>query len=626
MRARRLMYCLVFSWLSLCCATLSFAAAQTAAPNASSPPKTHITHALTLMGEPKYPANFERFEYTSAKAQKGGAVRLAGLGTFDSLNPFITKGNPDAHLLLLYDTLTRSSQDEPFTQYGLVAEKIELAEDHSFVIFHINPKARFHDGKSITAEDVVFSFNTLVNKGAPLFASYYAEIKNAQALDASRVKFEFKSTTNRELPLTMELLPILPKHFWQNKDFAASSLEIPLGSGPYKIKKVDAGRSLVYERVADYWAADLPINRGMYNFDQIAVDYYRDDMVVIEALKARHIDYRWERIAKSWATAYDSPAVKSGQLKKQLIDDKSPTGMLAMMFNLRRPPFDNILLRQAINYAFDFEWTNRNVFFDSYERIGSYFSNSELASSGLPAGRELEILEKYRSKLPQTVFSQVYANPKTDGTGNNRDNTLKAQALLKDAGFVQKGGKLIDPKTQKPLVVEFLTHDPTFERIANPLAQNLKRLGIELNLRLVDGSQYINRMNSFNFDMTFNSVAQSLSPGNEQRDMWSSTAAAIEGSRNYYGIKNPVVDELVELIPVAPNRQELVALSRALDRVLLNQHYMIPLYTYTKHRLVYWDKFGQPDIAPAYDSAFQLGFMTWWIDKEKEQKLNATKP
>jgi microcin C transport system substrate-binding protein len=579
-----------------------------------------------MMGTPKYPANFERFDYTSAKAQKGGSVRLAGLGTFDSLNPFIAKGNPAAHLGLMYDTLTRSSEDEPFTQYGLVAEKIELADDHSFVIFHINPKARFHDGKNITAEDVVFSFNTLVAKGAPLYASYYAEIKNAHALDVGRVKFEFKSTTNKELPLIMEMLPILPKHFWQNKDFTTSSLELPLGSGPYKIKKVDAGRSMVYERVADYWAVDLPVNRGMYNFDQITVDYYRDDMVIIEALKSRQIDYRWERISKVWATAYDSPAVKAGQLKKQLIDDKSPKGMTALMFNLRRPPLDNIFLRQAFDYAFDFEWTNHNVFFGSYERINSYFFNSEFASSSLPIGRELEILQKYRANLPETVFTQAYTNPKTDGLGNNRDNMLKAQALLKQGGFELKDGKLIDPKTQKPLVIEFLTHDPTFERIANPWIQNLKRLGVELNLRLVDDSHYINRINSFNFDMTFNGVQQSLSPGNEQRDMWGSASASIEGSYNFYGIKNPIIDELAELITKAPDRQELVALSRALDRVLLNNHYMVPLYTYAKHRLVYWDKFGQPDTAPAYSTGFQVGFMTWWIDKEKEQKLNAVKP
>ncbi|MFO1368836.1 MAG: extracellular solute-binding protein [Marinagarivorans sp.] len=578
------------------------------------------------MGEPKYPANFERFDYTSPKAQKGGSVRLADLGTFDSLNPFITKGTPEALSTLLYDSLTRSSEDEPFTQYGLVAEKIELAEDNSFVIFHINPKARFHDGKPITADDVVFSFNLLTTQGAPLYASYYAEIKKVESLDAGRVKFEFKNTANRELPLIMELLPILPKHFWQDKDFSKSSLDIPLGSGPYKIKKVDAGRSIVYERAPTYWAADLPINRGMYNYDEIKVDYYRDDMVIIEALKARQVDYRFERVSKSWATAYDTPAVKSGLLKKQEIEDKSPKGMLALLFNLRRPPLDNMLLRQAFNYAFDFEWTNRNVFFDSYIRINSFFMNSELASQGLPNGRELEILQKYREKLPETIFTQAYVNPKTDGSGNNRDNILKAQALLKQAGYELKDGKLIDPKTQKPLVFELVTHDPTFERIANPLAQNLKRLGIELNLRLVDVSQYINRINSHNFDITFNAIQQSLSPGNEQREFWSSSLADVQGGRNFCGIKHPVVDDLVEQIIKAPNRQELVALTRALDRVLLNQHYVVPLYSFNKHRLVYWDKFGQPETSPSFDVGFQAGFFTWWIDKDKEAKLNASKP
>ncbi|HEY6529653.1 MAG TPA: extracellular solute-binding protein [Cellvibrionaceae bacterium] len=578
------------------------------------------------MGEPKYPANFERFDYTSAKAQKGGSARLAGLGTFDSLNPFITKGNPAEYLGLLFDTLTRGSEDEPFTRYGLVAEKMELADDNSFVIFHINPKARFHDGKAITADDVVFSFNLLVTKGAPIYASYYAEIKNAQVLDASRVKFEFKTTTNKELPLIVAELTVLPKHFWQNKEFSTSNLESPLGSGPYKIKKIDAGRSLVYERVADYWAADLPVNRGIFNYDQLVVDYYRDDMVIIEALKSHQLDFRWERVAKSWATSYDSPAVKAGLLKKQLIDNKSPTGMQSIVLNLRRPPLDNLLVRQALNYAFDFEWTNRNVFFDSYQRIESYFSNSEMASKGLPSGRELEILQKYRDKLPESFFTQVFANPKTDGSGNNRENMLKAQQLLQQAGFELKDGKLIDPKTRKQVAFELVTSLPAFERIANPYVQNLKRLGVQLDFRLVDTSQYQNRMNSFDYDMTFGVIGQSLSPGNEQREYWGSSAAGIEGSRNYSGIKNPVIDDLVELITRAPNRQELIAACRALDRVLLNQHYMVPLYTFTKHRLVYWDKFGQPDIAPAYDPAFQTGFFTWWIDKEKEQKLNAVKP
>lgn len=626
MNARRALYPLVAVYLSLIFALNTQAADQTAKDAPSSTPKTRITHALTLMGEPKYPANFERFDYTSPKAQKGGGVRLAGLGTFDSLNPFVTKGTPAIDIGLLFDTLLRGSDDEPFSRYGLVAEKIELADDHSFVIFHLNPKARFHDGRSITADDVVFSFNILTTKGAPIYASYYADIKGVQALDGARVKFDFKSTTNKELPLILGEFPILPKHFWQNKDFANSSLEVPLGSGPYKVKKVDAGRSIVYERVADYWAADLPVNRGIYNYDQVAIDYFRDDGVIIEALKAGQIDYRWENIAKSWATAYEVPAVKLGTLKKQLIDDKSPTGMAAIVLNLRKPPFDNMLVRQALNYAFDFEWTNKNVFFDSYQRIDSYFSNSELASGGLPSGRELEILKKYKDKLPETVFNQVYTNPKTDGSGNNRDNMLRAQQLLQQAGFVVKDGKLLDPKTQKPVVIELISHMATFERVANPYVQNLKRLGIQLDFRVVDPSQYLNRLNNFNFDMTFGALGQSLSPGNEQREFWSSAAAGIEGSRNYSGIKNPVIDELVELIAQAPNRQELIAATHALDRVLLNNHYMVPLYNFTKHRLVYWDKFGQPETSPAFDGAFQTGFFTWWIDKDKEAKLNAAKP
>ena len=625
MNTRRLLFSLVAVCWSLISALSTQAADQTA-KDAPSSPKTKITHALTLMGEPKYPANFERFEYTSPQAQKGGNVRLGYAGTFDSLNPYITKGTPDALSLYLHDSLTRSSEDEPFTQYGLIAEKIELAEDNSFVIFHINPKARFHDGKPITAEDVVFSFNLVTTKGAPLYASYFAEIKSVAALDPRRVKFEFKNTSNRELPLTLEMLPILPKHYWQNRDFSASSLEFPLGSGPYKVKKVDAGRSVVYERVADYWAADLPVNKGMYNFDQVTVDYYRDDMVLIEALKARQLDYRWERISKSWATAYDTPAFKAGQLKKQEIIDKSTKGMLGILLNSRRPPLDNIYLRQAFNYAFDFEWTNRNVFFGSYERVNSYFMFSELASSGLPSGRELEILQKYKDKLPESIFTQPYSNPTTDGSGNNRANMQKAQELLKQGGFVLKDGKLIEPKTQKPVVLELITQDTTFERIGNPLTQNLKRLGIDLNLRVVDDSQYMNRLNTFNFDMTVQYILQTLSPGNEQREYWKSDLADVEGGRNYCGVKHPVVDELVEIIIKAQDRKEQIAATHALDRVLLSQHYVVPLYSFNKHRLVHWDKFGQPQTPPIYSLGFHTGFFTWWIDKEKEAKLNATKP
>lgn len=589
------------------------------------PEKIIVSHAIAMHDQPKYPATFTHFEYASPKAIKGGEIRLHAIGSYDSLNPFITKGNPVSRIGLVYDTLTVSSQDEPFTQYGLVAEKIEYPEDRSWVIYHINPNARFHDGKKITAKDVVFSFNTLMTKGAPNYGYYYADIKEAIALDPLKVKFTFKNINNKELALIIGQLPVLPEHFWANKIFDKSSLDLPLGSGAYKVKSIDAGRSITYERVKDYWGKDLAVNVGSNNFDQIIVDYYRDDTVAIEALKARQLDFRNERISKTWHTAYDIPAAKDGLLKKQTIRDYSPRGMQAFIMNLRKPPFNNAKFREALNYAFDFEWENKNLFFDSYTRTDSFFSNSDLASSGIPQGRELEILAPFKNQLPESVFTTAYKNPVTDGTGNNRANLNVARKLLSDAGYTISEGKLLDPTSRQPVVIEFIERDPTFERVLNPYVENLKRLGIQLNIRSVDTSQFINRLNKHDFDMTTLSIGQSQSPGNEQRDFWTSASADIEGSSNYGGIKNPVVDALVDLVINAPTRAELVARTRALDRVLLNNYYAIPQWSILNHRLVYWDKFEQPDVAPKFDPTFEAGLMTWWINPEKAKKINAAK-
>jgi microcin C transport system substrate-binding protein len=587
--------------------------------------KIIISHAIAMHDQPKYPATFTHFEYASPKAIKGGVIRLHAIGSFDSLNPFITKGNPVDRIGLLYDTLTTSSQDEPFTQYGLVAEKIEYPEDRSWVAYHINPNARFHDGKKITASDVVFSFNTLIGKGAPNYAYYYADVKDAKAISSSIVKFTFKNATNKELALIIGQLPVLPEHFWKNRTFDKSSLDVPLGSGPYKIKSIDAGRSVTYERVKDYWGKDLPVNLGSYNFDRVIVDYYRDDTVAIEALKAKQIDFRYERISKTWNTSYDIPAAKVGLLKKQSIRDYSPRGMQAFIMNLRKAPFNNSKFREALNYAFDFEWENKNLFFDAYTRTDSYFSNSDLASSGIPQGRELDILTPFKSQLPESVFTTTFKNPSTDGTGNNRANLRVAQKLLTDAGYIIVDGKLMNPVNKQPVIIEFIERDPSFERVLNPYVENLKRLGIQLNIRAVDTSQFINRLNAHDFDMTTLSIGQSQSPGNEQRDFWTSTAADTEGSSNYSGIKNPVVDALVDLIINAPNRAELVVRTRALDRVLLHNYYAIPQWSILNHRLVYWDKFQQPDVAPKFDRTFDAGLMTWWINPEKAKKIDAIK-
>ncbi|MCR6652050.1 MAG: extracellular solute-binding protein [Cellvibrionaceae bacterium] len=601
--------------------SLSAHAAEAEKTTVAGEQKIIKSHAIAMHGDIKYPADFKHFEYASPKALKGGTLRDYALGTFDSLNPFITKGTAASDIGLVYETLTTSSEDEPFTQYGLVANQIEYPEDRSWVIYHINPKARFHDGKSITADDIVFSFQTLTTKGAPIFAQYYADVAKVEAQDKKRVKFHFKNAENKELALIVGQLPVLPAHYWTDKEFDKTTLEKPLGSGPYRVASFDAGRSITYERVKDHWSKDLPVNVGLYNFDRIQVDYYRDDTVAVEALKAGQYDLRRERIARVWATGYDTPAVKRGDLVKQEIKDYSPRGMQAFAFNLRRSPFDDIKFRQALNYAFDFEWSNRNLFHDSYTRTDSFFFNSELASSGLPEGRELEILKPFKGQIPDSVFTQPYVNPKTDGSGNNRDNLRKAQQLLKEAGFTLKNGKLINPKTQKPVTIEYLAFDSSSERIINPYIQNLNRLGIEGTLRMVDVAQYINRLQSFDFDVTTTVISQSQSPGNEQREFWSSSAADIQGSRNYAGIKNPVVDQLIESLILAPNREELVARTRALDRVLLHNHYMVPQYASLTHRLVYWNKFGQPDVAPKYDLTFSTGLMTWWIDPEKERRL-----
>lgn len=613
---------IILSPCALVLASLFLMTQVTADPNdVGNSQKTVRTTAISLQGDTKYPKNFRHFEYASPAAIKGGTLRDFAIGTYDSLNPFIVKGTPAANIFSLYETLFTSSYDEVFSMYGLVAESVEYPEDRSWVIYHINPKARFHDGHPITAEDVVFSFNLLVEKGLPTFAQYYADVAKVEALDKYRVKYSFKTTKNRELMFIVGQTYVLPKHFWEGKDFEKSSLEIPLGSGPYRIKKFEAGRSITYERVKDYWGEDLPVNVGFNNFDNIQIDYYRDKTVVIEALKAGQIDIRSENSANSWATAYDSPAVKSGQLIKREIPDHSTIGMQGFVVNLRRSPFDNMKFRQALNYAFDFEWVNKTVSHGAYTRLDSYFFNSELAAKGLPKGRELEILKAYKGRIPDTVFTQPYTNPVTDGSGNNRENLRKAKQLLKEAGFMYKDGKLINPKDQKPVVIEYIDTGTSAEQVANPYAKNLKRLGIELNYRLIDTSQYINRVQSHDFDMVVLAKPGIKSPGNEQREYWGSKAADTKGSMNYGGIKNPVIDELIEALIVAPTREELVAYARALDRVLLHNHYIIPQFGLTYNRVAHWDKFGMPKTPPRYDQAFSVTPMTWWIDPEKEKKL-----
>lgn len=580
-------------------------------------PLVHSAHAIAMHGEPKYGPDFTNFDYVNPDAPKGGAIRLADSGTFDSFNPFIPKGTPGASSSI--ETLMEGSGDEPFTMYGLIAESVAWPEDRSWVTFTLRPEARWQDGEPITVEDVVWSFETLKTKGHPFYRYYYGSVEKAEQVGERQVKFSFSEVGNRELPLIMGQLPVLPKHYWEaeGRDFAATTLEPPLGSGPYRVKSFEAGRFIVLERVEDYWGKDLPINRGRYNFDEIRYDFYRDATAIRLALKSGDIDYREENQAKAWALEYDVPAVRGGWLNKIEIPHQRPTGMQAFVMNIRRPVFQDPLVRQALAYAFDFEWTNRNIFFGQYTRTESYFSNSELAATGLPEGEELEILERYRGRIPDEVFTTPYRAPRTDGLGWPRENLKRAFALLEQAGWVVEDMKLVNAETGRQMTFEILYASPDFERIVLPFIRNLKRLGIDARPRFVDPSQYVNRVRSFDFDMILGSWGQSESPGNEQRSFWSSSAADSPASRNYIGIKDPVIDELIELLIVAPTRESLIARTRALDRVLLWHHFVIPNWHLRTQRLLYWDKFSRPEEPPKFGTTYEI----WWFDPAKAARL-----
>ncbi|MBT8371239.1 MAG: extracellular solute-binding protein [Deltaproteobacteria bacterium] len=579
--------------------------------------KISISHALTLTGTPKYAEDFKHFDYANPDAPKGGDLKMGSVGTFDSLNPFIIRGVPAAGITLMYDTLTVQSLDEPFTQYGLIAAKIEMPEDRSWVIYHLNSKAKFHDGQPITAADVVFSFRLLMDKGDPLYSKYWADVEKVEALDNLRVKFYLGDKSNPELAIIVGQLTVLPKHYWDGRDFSKPGLEIPNGSGPYKILNYKPGRSVTYQRDASYWAIDHPVNKGRYNFDTMTYDYYRDPTVSLHAFKAGEYDFRQENISRAWATAYNGPPFDDGFIIKEEIENDVNQGMQGFVFNTRRPMFADRKVREALAYVFDFEWTNKNLFFGQYTRSKSFFSNSELASSGLPGPQELSILEPYRNRLPSEVFEKAYQPPESDGSGNIRKNIRIALSLLQQAGWIIKGKKLVNKKTNDPFRFEILLIDPTFERIALPFRKNLSRLGIEMNIRAVDTAQYINRRRDYDFDMMVATIPQSESPGNEQREYWGSNAADIPGTRNYAGIKNPVIDEMIERVISAPSREELVYATRALDRVLLWEHIVIPQWHIAKYRVAYWNKFSRPEIIPRYS----LGFDTWWIDAEKNAQL-----
>lgn len=581
-------------------------------------------HALAMHGQPKYPAGFQHFDYVNPKAPKGGLLKLGVQGNFDSLNPFIAKGNAASETGLIYDTLTTGSADEPFTQYGLVAKTIEWPDDRSWVKYTLRPEARFHDGKPMTARDVEFTFHLLMKEGSPVYKTLYADVTRVEVLSEREIRFVFSSGENRELVLITGQLPVLPKHYWTGKDFSKTTLTPPLGSGPYRIESVSAGKSITLERVKNYWAADLPVNRGRFNFDRVQYDYYRDSTVLLEALKAGEYDLRKENVSRLWATGYTGDAITNGWLKTENIRHENPVGIQAFVFNLRKPLFQDIRVRKALNLAFDFEWTNNTLFYGAYRRSNSFFSNSELASSGVPGKEELALLEPLRSQLPPSVFTEPFALPVTKGDGNNREQLRLAKQLLEDAGWSVKDNRLVNARGEV-FTFEFLVYDPSFERIVNPYVKALQRLGIQATIRKVEISQYINQLRTFDFDLITDSIGQSLSPGTEQIQYWHSSTAGIQAGRNMAGIRNPAIDALVMQVVQANGRKELVTATRALDRALLHNWYVIPQWYIDSHRIAYWDKFSRPAIAAKYDQDFDANLFTWWIDEKKLRALPSSK-
>jgi microcin C transport system substrate-binding protein len=583
-------------------------------------------HGLSLFGELKYPAGFKHFDYVNPKAPKGGTVRLIALGTFDNFNEVVAglKGSIAMGTGIISDTLMAPSFDEVSTDYGLIAEAVSHPPDFSSASFRLRSAARHQDGKPITVDDVIFSMQAF-KKHNPMLAAYYRHVAKVEQTGEREVTFTFDSPGNREMPVILGQLNVLPKHWWEGtdasgrkRDVGATTLEPPLGNGAYRIKDFVAGRTIVYERVKDYWGKDLNVNIGRDNFDELRYEYFRDSTVAIEAFKADQVDWRTENSAKSWATAYDFPAVRDKRVIVEEFPQRDRGIMQGFVFNTRREKFKDPRLRRAFNFAYDFEEMNKQLFFGQYKRINSYFDGTELASSGLPQAQELEILEKVRDQVPPEVFTTPYTNPVGGTPENVRANLREGTRLLKEAGYEIRNQKLVNAKTGEAMSVEILTEEPTIERIILFYKPSLERLGIGVSVRTVDDPQYENRLRSWDFDMIIGTWPESLSPGNEQRDYWSSQAADTPGSRNYIGIKNPAVDALIERVIFAKNRAELVAATRALDRVLLWNHYVVPQFTYDKSRTARWDRFSRPDPLPKYGaSAFPT---VWWWDAEKAAK------
>ncbi|MFG1303766.1 extracellular solute-binding protein [Xanthobacter autotrophicus] len=626
---RRFAVLAAVAWAAVAPAGLAQAQVVPAATDSAAPAAAQVfRHALSLMGQPKYPAGFPHFDYVNPAAPKGGLLRLAEDGTFDTFNFVVPRGTPAAGITLIYDTLMAASYDEVSTEYGLIAEGVSHPADFSFVTYRLRADAKWHDGTPITPDDVVFSFEALT-KNNPNQRFYYSHVVKAEKTGERDVTFTFDQAGNRELPQIVGQLTILPKHWWTGTDAAGKprditqgSLEVPLGSGGYRIKSFVPSRSITYERVKDYWAKDLNVNVGKDNFDEIRYEYFRDDTVMLEAFKADTYDFRTESSAKNWATAYDFPARADGRVVLEMFENRASGIMQAFIPNLRRDKFKDPRVRRALNYALDFEGMNHTLFFGQYKRINSYFSGTELASSGLPQGRELDILNSVKDLVPPQVFTTAYTNPESGTEESRRANLREASRLLKDAGYEIKSRKLVDAKGE-PFTLELLISSPAMERVAVFYKPALERLGITVTIRLVDSSQYINRVRARDFDMIVSGWGQSLSPGNEQREFWGTEAADREGSRNLAGIRDKAVDTLIEKVIYATDRADLVAATHALDRVLLWNEYVVPAWTLNYTRTARWDRFAHPPTLPTFSFAFPD---IWWFDPAKAAKVNAVGP
>ncbi len=577
-------------------------------------------HGLSAFGDLKYPADFKHFDYVNPDAPKGGRLASRGtaaIDTFDSFNGYILKGNRAQNLELLFDTLMVRANDEPDAMYGLVAKTADLAADKKSVTFQLREEARFSDGSKLTADDVCDSFRLISTEGHERIRIVIRDVEKCEVLSPYQVRYSFKGENTRDLPLAIAELPILSKAYYSKVDFTKSTLDPPLGSGPYKIGDYKQGQYVSYRRRPDYWAADLPVNKGRYNFDEIRVEYFKDRTAVVEALKAGLLDLHEEFTSRNWATAYDIKSVREGRLIKEVLPDGTPSGAQGFYINLRRPQFQDIRVRKALDLAFDFEWTNANIFYGSYQRTASFFENSALKAEGKPSTEELAILEPFRKDLRPEVFEEAYVPPASDGSGQDRKLLKQAAQLLAEAGWTRKGTQLANAKGEK-LSIEFFIDDPATERFIAPYVKNLKLLGIEATMRNIDPAQMEQRMKDFDFDVETMRLVGGQTPGVELRGPLGSQSAKAKGSYNISGIASPVVDALIDKMINAKSREELMFTGRALDRVLRAEHIWVPQWSKASHWIVRWDIFEKPKIKPDYDRAI---LDTWWINADKAKTL-----